>query len=180
MMNIYTGNVTTDGQGLATVQLPEWFEALNSHFRYQLTVLGQFAQAIVRGKVANHQFAIKTDKPNVEVSWQITGVRQDAYAKAHPLVVEEQKEARLRGFYTHPELYGAPPEKQIEWARHPELMKRMQETRARQLAASQGPAPTTRAAAQPLAVPPMPKIVPPRPAPPLKPGPAKQPAAPRK
>jgi hypothetical protein len=29
------------------VSLPEWFEALNTDFRYQLTVIGQFAQAIV-------------------------------------------------------------------------------------------------------------------------------------
>jgi hypothetical protein len=47
MMNIHTGNVTTGSQGQATVQLPEWFEALNADFRYQLTVIGQFAQAIV-------------------------------------------------------------------------------------------------------------------------------------
>jgi hypothetical protein len=180
MMNIYTGNVTTDGQGLATVHLPDWFEVLNTDFRYQLTVIGQFAQAIVSSKVASHQFSIKTDKPNVEVSWQITGVRQDAYAKAHPLVVEPAKNTRERGHYIHPELYGASEQQSIAWARHPQMMQRMKETRARQLAASQRPAPTTRAAAQPLAVPPTPKIIPPRPAPLLKHGPAQQPAAPRK
>ncbi|HEV2401932.1 MAG TPA: DNRLRE domain-containing protein [Candidatus Sulfotelmatobacter sp.] len=129
MMNIYTGNVTTDGQGLATVKLPEWFETLNTDFRYQLTVIGTFAQAIVGSKIANHQFTIRTNAPNVEVSWQVTGVRQDAYAKAHPLVVEEEKDARTQGFYIHPELYGAPEEKQIEWARNPEMMKRIKEQR---------------------------------------------------
>jgi len=56
-------------------------------------------------------------------------VRQDAYAKAHPLVVEEQKGPRLQGFYIHPELYGAPEEKQIEWARHPGMMKQMKAKR---------------------------------------------------
>ena len=71
MMNIYNGNVTTDGQGNALVQLPEWFEALNLDFRYQLTVIGQFAQTIVATKIANHSFTIQTDKPNVEVSWQV-------------------------------------------------------------------------------------------------------------
>jgi hypothetical protein len=136
MMNIYTGNVTTDAQGKATVQLPEWFEALNTDFRYQLTVIRQFAQAIVAHKIQGNQFTIRTNAPNVEVSWQVTGVRQDAYAKAHPLVIEEGKDARLRGFYIHPELYGAPPQKQIEWARHPQMMKRMQKMRAQQLAAS--------------------------------------------
>jgi trimeric autotransporter adhesin len=136
MMNIYTGNVTTDSQGHATVQLPEWFEVLNTDFRYQLTVIGQFAQAIVAHEIENNRFEIRTSAPNVKVSWQVTGVRQDAFAKANPLVVEQEKDARLRGFYIHPELYGAPAEKQIEWARHPRTMKKMQEMRARQLAAS--------------------------------------------
>jgi hypothetical protein len=129
MMNIYTGNITTDGQGYATVQLPEWFETLNTDFRYQLTVIGQFAQAIVVREIQNHQFEIRTSAPSVKVSWQVTGVRQDAYAKAHPLVVEEEKDDRLKGFYIHPEFFGAPPEKQIEWGRHPEMMKHMQEQR---------------------------------------------------
>ena len=137
MKNIYDGNVTTDNQGHATVQLPEWFEVLNTDFRYQLTVIGQFAQAIIGRKIENNQFEIRTSAPNVEVSWQVTGVRQDAFAKANPLVVEQEKESRLRGFYIHPELYGAPPEKQIEWGRHPQTMKRIKEVQAKQLAASQ-------------------------------------------
>ncbi len=129
MMNIYTGNVITDAQGDAIVSLPDWFEAENTDFRYQLTVVGQFAQAIVASEIANHRFQIKSSVPNVKVSWLVTGVRQDAYAKAHPLIVEQEKEARLRGFYIHPELHGAPPEKQLEWARHPELMKRIKDHR---------------------------------------------------
>jgi hypothetical protein len=145
MMNIYTGNVTTDGQGYATVQLPEWFEVLNTNFRYQLTVIGQFAQAIIGRKIENNRLEIRTSAPNVEVSWQVTGVRQDAYAKAHPLVVEQEKDERLRGFYIHPELYGATAEKQIEWARHPQMMKKIKEMQARQLAAGQ-----KKAVAQPV------------------------------
>ena len=108
-MNIYNGNIVTDGNGEATVSLPEWFEALNRDFRYHLTVIGQFAQAIVSAKVVNNRFAIKTDKPNIEVSWQITGVRQDAYARAHPMQVEREKTGPEKGTYTHPELYGLPP-----------------------------------------------------------------------
>jgi hypothetical protein len=117
VMNMYTGNVSTDERGDAVVQLPAWFEALNRDFRYQLTVIGQFAQAIVAGKVANHSFRIKTDKPNVEVSWQVTGIRQDAYAKAHPLVVEEDKPVAERGYYLHPEVFGQPGAKGINYAR---------------------------------------------------------------
>jgi hypothetical protein len=61
--------------------------------------------------------------------WQVTGVRRDAFAKFNPLVVEEMKPENLRGFYIHPELYGQPQEKQIEWARHPAMMKRLTKMR---------------------------------------------------
>ena len=119
MMNIYNGNITTDANGNALVTMPDWFEALNSDFRYQLTVIGQFAQAIVSRKIANHTFAIKTDKPNVEVSWQVTGIRQDAWAKAHRIPVEQAKTNQEQGHYLHPELFGAPREKSIAAMRHP-------------------------------------------------------------
>jgi hypothetical protein len=133
MMNIYTGNVTVDGQGEATVPLPDWFEALNTDFRYQLTAIGGPGPGLyIAEKAANNQFKIAGGTPGSEVSWQVTGVRHDAYAKTHPLVVEEEKEERLRGFYIRPELYGAPPQKQIEWARHPEMMKKMKERPAPQ------------------------------------------------
>ncbi len=66
MMNIYNGNVVTDGNGNATVTMPDYFDALNRDFRYQLTVIGQFAQAIVASEMSDRTFSIKTDKPNVE------------------------------------------------------------------------------------------------------------------
>ena len=127
MMNIYNGNVTTDAQGRAMVQMPEWFESLNRDFRYQLTVIGQFAQAIVASEMANHSFTIQTDKPNVKVSWQVTGIRQDAWANAHRIPVEQLKSEKERGLYLHPELFGAPLEKSIGAARHPGVMKLMKE-----------------------------------------------------
>jgi hypothetical protein len=132
MMNVYSGNVTTGAGGSATVQLPDWFETLNTDFRYQLTVIGQFAQAIVASKIQGNQFQIKTSAPNVEVSWLVSAVRQDPYAKAHPLVTEPDKNERERGYYLSPELYGAPTEKQMEWARHPEIMKQVQAQRQKQ------------------------------------------------
>ena len=110
MMNVYNGNVTTDRHGLATVSLPDYFEALNQDFRYQLTVIGKFAQAIVAKKIAANRFVIRTSKPNVEVSWQVTGIRQDAYAKAYRIPVEEDKPPQEQGHYLHPELFGAPAE----------------------------------------------------------------------
>jgi hypothetical protein len=125
MMNIYSGNVTTDDLGLATVTLPSWFQAENGDFRYQLTVIGgRFAQAIVSKEIGNNQFSISTNATNVKVSWQVTAVRQDVYAKANPMVVEEIKPANERGFYEHPELYGQPANKQTAWGRNPQAMQK--------------------------------------------------------
>ena len=119
MMNVYNGNVVTDKNGKATVVLPEYFEALNRDFRYQLTVVGQFAQAIVAKKVEQNRFVIRTSKPNVEVSWQVTGIRQDAYANAHRIEVEEDKPEQEQGHYLHPELFGAPPEQAVGYQAPP-------------------------------------------------------------
>ncbi len=107
-INVYSGNVTTDENAQATVRLPSYFEALNRDFRYQLTVIGQFAQAIVAEKIRGNQFVIRTDKPGVEVSWQVTGVRQDPLARLYPLEVEPDKPREARGKYLVPEAFGKP------------------------------------------------------------------------
>jgi hypothetical protein len=122
MKNIYDGKVTTDAQGAAVVRLPEWFETLNTDFRYQLTVVGQFAQAMVEQEIANGQFTIRTDKPNVKVCWQVTGVRHDPWASAHPLEVTTEKPEKERGYYLHPELYGAPAAQQVVTLYRPKLV----------------------------------------------------------
>ena len=120
MMNVYNGNVVTDGSGTAIVTLPDWFESLNRDFRYQLTAIGQPAQAWIGSKVANNKFVIKTSKGGVEVSWQITGIRQDAWANAHRLPTEVNKSQQERGHYIHPELYGHAGEASIPEITHPE------------------------------------------------------------
>ena len=97
MMNIYNGNIITNSEGNVTVQLPDYFESLNYEFRYQLTVIGQFAQAIIFEKINDNQFKIKTDKPNVEVSWLVTGVRNDRYAKENRIIPEVVKEPLMQG-----------------------------------------------------------------------------------
>lgn len=108
MKNIYDGIVTTDANGNATVTMPSYFEALNVTFRYQLTCIGEFAQAIIAQKISGNQFKIKTDKPNIEVSWQVTGVRNDAWAKENPIIVEQEKEANAKGKYLNPEVFKQP------------------------------------------------------------------------
>lgn len=115
MMNIYNGNTTTGSDGFATVTLPDYFSALNKDFRYQLTCIGQFAQAIVAQEIANNQFVIQTDKPNVKVSWQVTGVRQDAYARSINYQVEPVKAPGEVGKYLHPEVYGKGIEQSVNY-----------------------------------------------------------------
>jgi hypothetical protein len=114
MKDFYDGVVTTDGHGFATLCLPAWFEALNIKFRYQLTVVGHsFARAIVWNEIAHNRFTIRSDQPNVKVSWQVTGIRHDRYATAHPLQVVEEKPASAQGRYLSPQLYGKPARLEI-------------------------------------------------------------------
>jgi hypothetical protein len=97
---------------------------LNRDFRYQLTVVDEadsaaFVMAKVVSKVRGNRFTIRTSAPAVEVSWQVTGIRQDAWANAHRIPVEVDKPDHERGFFRHPELYGLPPSRKIEEASHP-------------------------------------------------------------
>ncbi len=118
MLDILSDNVTTDANGNATVQLPPYFEALNTDFRYQLTVVGQFSQAIISSEVKNNTFTIKTDKPTVKVSWQVTGVRHDPYAAAHPIQPEQAKPANEQGTYLHPQELGQPASLGLDYGKN--------------------------------------------------------------
>jgi hypothetical protein len=125
MKNIYDGVAVLDSSGEAWVELPEWFEALNKDFRYQLTCIGGFAQVYIAKEVSQNRFKIGGGISGLKVSWQVTGIRKDPYAEAHRIPVEEVKKAGEQGHYIHPDLYGYPEEKSIEWARNPEMMKKM-------------------------------------------------------
>jgi hypothetical protein len=113
MKNIYDGVVVLDANGEAEIELPNWFEALNTDFRYQLTCIGGYAPVYIAEKVHGNRFQIAGGKPGLEVSWLVTGIRQDVWAKAHPILVEEKKPAEERGYYLNPELYGESNEKHI-------------------------------------------------------------------
>jgi len=133
MKNIYDGMITLGGGGEAEVNLPEWFEALNGDFRYQLTAIGRSSPGLyISEEISGNHFHIAGGIPGTKVSWQVTGVRKDAYAKATPLVVEQVKSGREQGFYIHPELFGAPQERGIEWARNPAWMQHVKELRAKE------------------------------------------------
>ena len=94
MMNVYNGNAVTDAKGFAVVHLPNYFQALNRDFRYQLTPIGRNgwdARAGVWKEIGGNTFTIRTDKPHVKVSWQVTGIRHDKWANAHRIKVIQLK-----------------------------------------------------------------------------------------
>jgi hypothetical protein len=93
--------------------LPTYFDKLNTNVRYQLTVVGQFAQAIIARKEANNRFVILTNKPGVEVSWQVTARRNDPYMRAHPFQAEQIKTGLEQGRYVYPQAYGKPASRAI-------------------------------------------------------------------
>jgi len=112
MMNIYNGNVTTDKNGKAVIKLPGYFEAENIDFKYQLTIIDekQFAQARISKQIHNNEFVIMTDKPEIKVSWMVTGVRNDAYAKKHRVIPEIEKTTEEKGKFLNAEENDQPAE----------------------------------------------------------------------
>ncbi|MEI2691999.1 MAG: hypothetical protein V9H69_20750 [Anaerolineae bacterium] len=98
------------------VTLPDWFEALNQDFRYQLTPIGAAMPNLhVAEKIQGNTFRIGGGEPGLEVSWQVTGIRHDAYAEAHRIPVEAPKPVGERGLYLHPVELGQPAELGLDY-----------------------------------------------------------------
>jgi len=119
MMDIYNGNVVLDNGGEAWVEMPQWFEALNRDFRYQLTCIGKFAPVFVGEKMDANRFKIAGGEPGLEVSWQVTGIRHDPYADKHRVPVEEDKAPGEQGKYLRPDDYGKPASAGIDYVPQP-------------------------------------------------------------
>ncbi len=109
MMNVYNGIVALDASGVATVTMPEWFDHLNRDFRYQLTSIGVAAPDLhVKSEMVKGSFSIAGGTGGQRVSWQVTGIRRDAWANAHRIEVEVPKKGREKGKYLHPTEHGKP------------------------------------------------------------------------
>jgi hypothetical protein len=132
MKNIYDGVAVLDEAGRARIELPEWFEALNRDFRYQLTCIGGYAPVYVAEEVSDNGFTIAGGTPGLRVSWQVTGIRQDPWANDNRIVVEEDKPAEEQGAYLYPQGYGAEEAASLETARalRLELQRRAGQTPA--------------------------------------------------
>jgi hypothetical protein len=121
MKNIYDGVVTLDANGMAIVTLPDWFEALNRDFRYQLTCIGGYAPVYVAQEIQNGTFTIAGGTPGLKVSWQVTGIRQDPWANDNRIPVEEPKPPEETGTYLYPQGYGQPETLSVDHSRIQQL-----------------------------------------------------------
>jgi hypothetical protein len=131
--NVYDGVATLDADGEALVSLPEWFEALNGDFRYQLTAVGGPAPNLhVAEEISENRFKIAGGEGGMRVCWQVTGSRKDPWAAANPFEVEQEKPQEERGRYLQPELYGAPQEQRVG-------IRPMEEERRRQMLRQEPP-----------------------------------------
>lgn len=116
--NIYDGEITTDAKGWATVELPDYFTTINKNPKIQLTVEDSsedFVMVKSVGGIKDGTFRLRTSKGGVKVYWEVKAVRNDAWVKAHPPVVEVEKDPHERGKYQHPELYGQPKEMGVDY-----------------------------------------------------------------
>lgn len=98
MMNIYNGNAILDENGEAYVTMPDYFEALNRDFQYQLTAIGVSAPGLfIKEEITGGKFKVAGGKAGMKVSWQVTGIRNDTYAQANRIKVVTNKSEDERG-----------------------------------------------------------------------------------
>ena len=60
----------------------------------------------------------------MKVSWQVTGIRHDAFAEANRIPVEEEKSPKEIGKYLHPEAFGLPETESIEYEERQKMRER--------------------------------------------------------
>ncbi len=96
--NVYDGIVTLDERGEAEIPLPSYFIALNKDFRYLATPFdGAMPDLHLKNPVnrsffdGDISFEIAGGTPGGRVSWQVTGVRHDAFIREHPVEIEVPK-----------------------------------------------------------------------------------------
>jgi hypothetical protein len=130
MKNLYDGFVVCGDSGEATVSLPEWFESLNTDVRYQLTSVGAPAPDLhISEELQNNQFKLAGGSKGLKVSWQVSGVRRDAWATANPILTEEEKTGEDHGRYLHPAAHGQPRENSVRLALHATIQQHLSRIR---------------------------------------------------
>lgn len=137
VLNTYSGIVPLDDAGEATVELPAYFAKINKDPRYTLTAIGASmpalyiaaeidAAALKAGEAALPTeaaplctFRIAGGAPGAKVSWRIEAVRNDLWMRLRGAPVEVNKEGPEANTYQHPEFYGQPEERSMNYEPRP-------------------------------------------------------------
>jgi hypothetical protein len=127
MKNIYDGIAILDDKGEAWIEMPNWFDALNRDFRYQLTPIGASGRDLhIAHEIEGNRFEIAGGKAGMKVSWQVTGIRQDPYANAHRIPMGQDKPANEQGKYLHPTEWGQPASSGIDYEKQQQMQQMQQ------------------------------------------------------
>jgi hypothetical protein len=106
-VSVIGGNAVTGANGRVSVKVASLFARHHTDIRYQVTPIGEYQQVYIAAKLdGGGRFTIAADRPGLEVSWQLTGVRTDPAAQAQPLHVVARKPRRYQGRYLQPDLFG--------------------------------------------------------------------------
>ncbi len=115
VLNVYRGNIEIDANGEAVIELPSYYDAINTNPSYHLTPIGGFAQLYVKEEIKDGKFVIAGGTPGLKVSWAVYSERNDAYLQTYPeqREVEVEKREGQKGKYLMPELHGGSAEDAI-------------------------------------------------------------------
>lgn len=92
VLNEYTGTAHINDNGEATIVLPHYFEALNKDYQYFIRPIDKpMPNLYIKEEVQNNRFVVGGGSPGGTISWMVTGVRQDPYILANPIVPEVEK-----------------------------------------------------------------------------------------
>ncbi len=107
MLLIYKGRAKLSNKEVV-VKLPDYFDALNQdeNIEYGLTPINSLCRLGVKKEISDNKFVVFGDK-DCEFSWVVYSVRDDAFAKNNPIIVEQDKKEGdsydAKGKCIHPE-----------------------------------------------------------------------------
>jgi hypothetical protein len=116
--NFYRGTVTLDETGSAQVSLPDYFDAINIDFSYQLTAVGApMPDLHIGAPISDGKFLVSGGAPGKQVCWEVTARRNDPWVRDKGYQAERYKPEHERGTYIYPRGYGQPEELQKDYKR---------------------------------------------------------------
>jgi hypothetical protein len=120
----FQGNVTLTGEfvyGKGGSKIDHPLDPENKYLRHSSVESPEMKNE----KISDNRFKIASGAPGMEVSWQVTGIRKDAFAEANRIQIETNKPVDEQGKYLHPEAYGLGDEYGVNYEQH----KRLREQR---------------------------------------------------